>query len=254
MNSYRVFFQKEWMEIIRTKKLYILMGVFAFFAMLSPVITRYMSEIIALATDDLMMITVPPTTWIDSWSQFYGNISQIGCICVIFMFMGCVSGEKQSGSAALTLTKNLTYTGFIIVKYIAAAVCFTFSILIAGLICYAYTYYLFGYAGKISDLFMGIAAYSIFTFVLLSMTVLASTIARNTAVAALLSFCGFIVLSLSNLVPGIGRMLPGTLLSKTVELSHGIQSPDIIWTFIVTIIIAALCVFLSIRLFERQEI
>jgi len=254
VNSYRVFFQKEWMEIIRTKKLYILMGVFAFFAMLSPVITRYMSEIIALATDDLMMITVPPTTWKDSWSQFYGNISQIGCICVIFMFMGCVSGEKQSGSAALTLTKNLTHTNFIVTKFIAAAVCFTFSIMLAGLICYAYTYYLFEYAGKISDLFMGIAAYSTFTFVLLSMTVLASTIARSTAVTALLSFCGFIILSLSNLVPGIGRLLPGMLLSKTAELSYGVQSPEIILAFIIAILIAMLCVFLSIYLLKRQEI
>lgn len=254
MNSYRVFFQKEWMEIIRTKKLYILIGIFAFFAMLSPVITRYMAEIVALATDDLMMITVPPTTWIDSWSQFYGNISQIGCICVIFMFMGCVSGEKRSGSAALTLTKNLTHANFIITKFIAAAVCFTFSIMLSGVICYAYTYFLFDYAGKISDLFMGIAAYSIFTFVLLSMTILASTVAHNTAVAALLSFCSFIVLSLSNLIPGIGSMLPGRLLSQTAELSYGIQPPDIMLTFIIAILIIVLCMFLSIRLLKRQEI
>lgn len=254
MNSYRVFFQKEWMEIIRTKKLYILMGIFAFFAMLSPVITRYMSEIIALATDDLMIITVPPTTWIDSWSQFYGNISQIGCICVIFLFMSCVSGEKQSGSATLTLTKNLTHTNFIITKFIAAAVCFIVSIMFAGLICYAYTYYLFDYAGKISDILVGITAYSMFMFVLLSMTILASTIARSTAVVALLSFSGFIVLSLSNLIPGIGRILPGVLLSQTTELSHGINPPELLLAFIIAILITVICVFLSIRSLKTQEI
>ncbi len=254
MNSYIVFFKKEWMELIRTKKFYILMGVLAFFAMISPVITRYMSEIVAMATDDLMMITVPPTTWMDSWSQFYGNISQIGCVCVIFMFMSCVSGEKQSGSAALTLTKNLTHTGFIITKFIAAAVCFTLSILLAGLICYAYTYYLFEYGGQFGNLIMGIAAYSIFMFALIGITVLASTIANSTAVTALLSFCGFIVLTLSSSIPVIGRMLPGALLSKTVELSTGIQPSGILWPFISSILVAILCIFLSIRLLERQEI
>ncbi len=254
MNSYRVFFQKEWMEIIRTKKLYILMGIYVFFAMLSPVITRYMSEIVLLATDDLMTITIPPTTWIDSWSQFYSNISQIGCICVIFLFMGCVVGEKQSGSAALTLTKNLTHTNFIITKFIAAVVCLTVSILFAGLICYAYTYYLFGYAGKISDILMGLIAYNMFIFVLLSITILASTIARSTAVAALISFCSFITLSFSNLIPGVGHILPGKLLSQTTKLSYGIKPPELLFTFIMAILITVFCIFLSIRSLKKQEI
>ncbi|WP_455617698.1 ABC transporter permease [Eisenbergiella sp.] len=257
MNNYIVFFQKEWTEIIRTKKLYILMGVFAFFAMISPVIARYMSEIIALATDDFLTITVPPAAWKDSWSQFYGNISQIGCICVIFMFMGCVSGEKQSGSAALTLTKNLTHTNFIVTKFAAAAVCFTFTFMAGGLICYGYTFYLFGYAGEVRDLFLGGAAYCLFIYALLGITVLSSTAARSTAAAAFLSFCGFLVLILSNLAPGIGPIAPGILLSKTVELSCGTyvaQSPGIAGAFIVTVLLTVLCVLLSVRLLKKQEL
>ena len=254
MNSFRVFFQKEWMELIRTKRLYIMLGIFAFFAMISPVLTRYMSEIIAMATDDLMTITVPLTTWKDSWSQFYSNISQTGGICVIFLFMSSVSGEKQSGSAALSLTKNLSHTNFIIAKFIAAAVCFTLSILLAELICFAYTYFLFGYAGKLSDLFMGILAYNISSYTLIGFILLASTLARSTAVTALLSFLGFILLSLSSGIPGIGRMLPGALFAQAVELIYGIQPSGMIWTFTIAILIAMLCVFLSIRKFETQEI
>lgn len=254
MNSFVVFFQKEWMELIRTKKLYVLMGIFAFFGMLSPVIARYMAEIVAIAAGDMLSIDIPPTTWADSWAQFYSNLSQMGGICVIFMFMSCVSGEKQSGSAALTLTKNLSHTSFLIAKFAAAAIVFMISLFTAGALCYGYTYYLYGYAGALGDIVMGIAAYSVFTIVLLGVTVLASTIARSTAIVAVLSFCGFIILSISSYLPGIGQILPGNLLSKTAELSAGVLSNGIVWIFATSLCLTGLLLFLSVHILERQEI
>jgi len=254
MRSFLVFFKKEWMELVRTKKFFILLCVFALFGMLGPVSARYMQDIIALAMGNTMQITLPSTTWIDSWGQFYSNLSQMGGICIIFLFMGCITGEKQSGSAALTLTKNLSHTSFVMAKFAAAAVIFLTSLVLAVLICFGYTYLLFGYAGGILNVLLGVTAYAVFTLTLLAITILTSAISQSTTVSAILAFCGFIVLSISSHVPRIGSMLPGTLLSKTVELSSGVIYSGIVEAVIISIGISVLCLYLSIYVMKRQEL
>jgi len=254
MRSFLVFLQKEWTELVRTKKFFILLCIFAIFGMLGPVAARYMQEIIIMAMGDTMPITVPPTTWVDSWGQFYSNLSQMGGICIIFLFMGCIAGEKQSGSAALTLTKNLTHTSFVLAKFVMAGVIFLTSLLLAALICFGYTYFLFGYAGEILNVLLGVMAYAVFTVTLLAITVLTSTISQSTTVSATLAFCGFIILSVSGYVPKVGFVLPGSLLSKTVELSSGVHYYGMMEATIISLCISALCLYLSIHALKRQEI
>jgi len=254
MRSFIVFIQKEWMELVRTKKFFILLCVFALFGMLSPVTARYMQEIIIMAMGDTMPLTVAPATWIDSWGQFYSNLSQMGGICLIFLFMGCITGEKQSGSAAMTLTKNLSHTNFVTAKFATATAVFFLSLLPAALICFGYTHFLFGYAGEIINVLLSVVAYAVFMLTLLAITVLTSAISRSTTVGAILAFCGFIILSVSGYVPKIGFVLPGTLLSKTVELSFGTPYSGMIWSLIISLCISALCLYLSVLSLKRQEI
>lgn len=254
MNSLIVFFKKEWLELTRTKKLYIFLGIFALLGMISPVIARYMQEIIVASMGDKVPLVVPPTTWIDSYVQLYSNLAQMGGLSIIFIFMGCVVSEKQSGSAALTLTKNLSHARFIMAKFIAAATLLMISTLSSVILCYAYTNYLFGEAGELQSVFMGALAYFVFVLALLGATVLSSSIAKSTAVSAILAFCAFILLSVSNYTPKIGEYLPGTLLSKTMELTIGNFSNSIVWSIVTSLCITVLCLFTSIRILKRQEI
>lgn len=254
MNSFFVFFRKEWMELVRTKKLMLLMCVFAFLGILSPMAARYMAEIVSLAAGDVLSLSLPETTWRDSWAQYYNNLSQMGGICVIFLSMGCVIGEKRGGSAALALTKNLSHTVFITAKFTAAAVSFLISLFPSALLCYGYTCFLYGYAGEPAAILVSLAAYIIFTFALLGITVLASTAAQNTAISAVLSFCGFIALGISSYFPVIGRVLPGKLLSETVGMASGIRPSGILGAFAVSLCIAAFCLLCSVHILRRQEI
>jgi ABC-2 type transport system permease protein len=173
---------------------------------------------------------------------------------VIFLFMGSVSGEKQSGSAALTLTKNLSHFSFIMAKLVSAVTMFLASLVIAVLICYGYTFWLFGTAGSFLDVVQGALAYAMFNLVLISITILASTISQSTTISAILAFCGFILLTLTGYVPKIGRVLPGTLLSKSVELSAGSPYQEFIFAIVITFGLVALCLFFAVQSIKRQEI
>ncbi len=254
LNSFFVFTKKELLELTRTKKLYIFIGIFALFGMVSPVLARYMQEIVVAAMGSNVPLVMPPTTWIDSYSQLYSNLTQMGGLCVIFIFMGCVVGEKQSGSAALTLTKNLTHARFIMAKFTVSSAVLIASVVSAIILCYLYTYYLFETAGELQNVLMGALSYCIFMLLLVSVTVLSSTIAKSTAVSALLSFCGFILLSVSNYIPKIGAYLPGTLLSKAMELTTGTSSENVVWAIVISICIIVVCLFVSVRILKKQEI
>lgn len=254
MNSFIIFFKKEFLEFMRTKKLYIFLGIFALFGMMSPVIARYMQEIIIASMGNQTALTVPPTTWVDSYSQLYNNLTQMGGFSIIFVFMGCVASEKSNGSAALTLTKNLSHTTFIMAKFTAAATLFILSTLVSLILCYMYTYYLFGYAGQLQNVFMGALVYSVFVLVLLAITVLSSTIAKSTVVAGLLSFCGFILLIISNYMPKIGEYLPGILLTKMIEITTGVFLGSVTGTMAISLCIIGVSLGLAICSLKKQEI
>ena len=255
MHSFVVFIQKEWMEIVRTKKLFILLCVFSMFGIIAPLTARYMHEIIALAMGDTPLpFEIPPATWIDGWSQFYSNMTQMGIFCIIFLFMSCVTGEKQSGSASLTLTKNLSHTSFIMAKFVTASAVICLSFLLSVLICFGYTHLLFGYAGAVTDILLGAIAYAIFSLTLLAIVVLTSTMAKSTAISALLAFASFILLTILTHVPHIGSVMPGVLLSKPVELSAGAAYSGIIGAVIVSVCISALCLYGSVWSLKKQEV
>lgn len=254
MNSFKVFLKKEWLELIRTKKFFILLCIFALFGMMGPVAAKYMQQIIAMAMGSSAPISVQPATWMDSWSQFYSNAFQMGSLCSIFIFMGCITNEKVSGAAALTLTKNLSHAKFVLAKYVAAITSFLISFVCAIIICYVYTYLLFGFAGELNNIIFGGFMYIMVIITLISITVLASALSNSITVSALLSFMGFVFITISSYIPVIGDIMPGALLSKVVKHTTGVSSESVLLSFLAVAIICFGCIFIAIESMKKKEI
>lgn len=96
--------------------------------------------------------------------------------------------------------------------------------------------------------------YSVFVLVLVAITVLASTLAKSTVVAGLLSFCGFIVLIMSNYIPKIGEYLPGALLSPIIEITTGEFIGSLSGTIAIALCSIGVFLLLSISILKRQEV
>lgn len=254
MHSFKVFLNKEWLELIRTKKLFILLCIFALFGMMGPVTAKYMQEIIVMAMGSDAGITVPPATWVDSWSQFYSNLFQMGSLCSIFIFMGSVTNEKVSGAAALTLTKNLSHTKFVLAKYVAAVTAYLVSFVGAIVICYLYTYLLFGYAGEMAEIIFGAIICISVMMALISTVILASALSNSIAVSALLSFGAYIFIITLGYIPVIGEYMPGALLSKVVGYTTGAMPEPVLMSFGIIAVICFGCNFIAIRSMKKNEL
>jgi len=252
MHSFLVFLQKEFIEQWRTKRFFTLLCVLVIFSMGAPVLSRYMQEILNMTVGDLPL-DLPPTTWIDSWTQFYSFIAQMGAIGVIMLFMGSISGEKQSGSAALTLTKNLSHTSFVVAKFISMVVLLVASFFPAVGIAYGYTHFLFGEAGALGHVLFAATIYFIGLVALLGIIVLASALTKTSVNSAVLAFGGYLLFFVFlEFVPGLHILVPGALTGQAIDLLTG--EAFLLPALFGTLGLIVLCLLGAVYAIKRQEI
>src|SRR5450759_639652 len=117
MSGTAVFARKEVREILRTWRIWVLPGILLFFALTGPVLAKFTPEIVgALAGDQLSGFKIPTPTYLDAYTQWIKNLSQIALFALIIMYGSVISSETKSGTAVLVLTKPVSRTAFVIAK------------------------------------------------------------------------------------------------------------------------------------------
>jgi len=257
MSKYLICLKKEFTENLRTKKFFVLICVFAFFAMLSPFISRYMNEflLMVLGQEDAagLIQIFPEPYWTDSYVQLYGNLTQIGILTVMLLFMDAVLREKRRGTTDIVFTKGVSTATFILSKYTAAVSLSWASLFIAVFITYFYTHLLFGYAGNIGNVLMGAFAFGILLSMMQALGLLASTIAKSTAMSAITSFSFFLVVILLSYIPRIGTWLPGGLMIGNMQLTLGNMYNEFAVNILLAVGVVIVALAISIRSLKKQE-
>ena len=255
MRNYRVFLQKEWMEFFRKKRFLGLAAVFLMFAFSSPILARFMLEFLAMLVpgEEMFQMLLPTPAWTDSYTQFYGNIEQMGSITMIVLFMGVILSEKQRGTADLMFTKGLSRMSFVLSKFTVLAVSVFVTTMISVLIVFGYTFLLFDTAGNFGSVLLGGFIFFLFFLLLLALIILCSTFAKTNASAALFAFLGFLGILFISSIPRIGTYLPGRLLSHSRMITFG-ETPDgLLVCIFVTLLLTVATLYLAVRLLRRQE-
>ncbi len=138
-------FQKEWLELVRTKRLLIALVVLVLFGMTSPLMAKLTPEIMTLVPGgEQFALMIPKPSINDAVAQYIKNITQFGVLLALLFGMGSVANEKDKGTAAMVLSKPMPRLSFLLAKIAANTLLFTLAITLAGIGCYYYTYVLFG--------------------------------------------------------------------------------------------------------------
>lgn len=251
--TFRVSLRKELLEQWRSYRLVIAVVVLVAFGLLSPLAAKLTPELMKLLPNggEIAKLIPPPTT-MDAVAQYIKNTSQFALILAILMTMGAVAVEKDKGTAALMLVKPMPRCTFLVAKFIALALTFAFSILLAAVACY---YYMLILAGALP-----LAAWlALNAFLLLeawfyvALTLLCSTLTRSQAVAGGLGFGFVLLLVILESLPRLGDYLPGRLTSWGTELLAGgrMQAWPALWVTVglIGVTLAAACL-----LFRGQEL
>jgi ABC-type transport system involved in multi-copper enzyme maturation permease subunit len=245
--------KKEIYEYIKTPKLLILGAAFIFFATSSPLLAKYMNEILASVASDLD-ITFPDPTLNDAWVQFFKNMHTIAMIIYLIVMTGTVAHEKSKGSIALVLSKNVSRFEFLLGKFISGALVMTVLTLISIILSSYYTHSLFGdylYDGFIQSMILFWLMGLFYT----SLGLLMSVISKTPTSAALFGFLAFAILQIANISSDLAPFNPAGSTTIANEILANTYDLSTIWIpNVVTGLSTIILFLLSYVIFKRQEI
>jgi len=245
---------KEWREQWRTSKTIIFGLVFLVTGIISPVLAKYTPALLRTIPDvpEGLAALIPEPTVVDAVGQYIKNASQFGVLLVVLLTMGSVAQEKERGTAAMLLTKPIQRSALILAKWAAGMATLILGVGVSAAACLVYTALFFELLPIVAFLALN-GLLIVFFGVYLSVSILASTLARTQAMAAGGAFGGVVFLLVFGALPRLGDYLPSGLLTWGSALLVG--GDKTAWPALaVSLGIMALSLGLACLHFERQEI
>jgi len=250
------FLKKEFKEILKTYKIWVVPLIFVFFGFMSPITTKLLPKILEGQMKAAnVAIKLPSPSALESFSQYFKNLSQMGALAVILLSMGIVSEEKAKGVLHLIVTKPISRTSVIIAKFVAQSCLISSSVIVGAAVCYLYTLVLFN-EGGLKLFSQSTFLYVVYYLLLIALTLLFSTLFSNQIAAAgssLIAFFGLTILpSLNELMaeysPYALTAIGDGILRKSEVFSKGL------WPLAISAGLIAVLLFFSCYIFERQEL
>jgi ABC-2 type transport system permease protein len=254
MSGFSTFLSKEFTEIRKTWRIWVIPGMLLFFAITSPILAELTPAIMASVSKGQpgVVVTMPPPTWRDSYAQFLKSLSQMVLIAVVITGAGAVSGERSSGTAVLTLTKPISRASFVLAKIVSQAGLLITATVLSTAVCLVLTKGIFG-AAPLGPLVASVSIWTIDALLMIVVMTLFSAgfAARGASAGAGLGFFFFtLVISIwpqANRYSFVGlTSVSGRALMQ--------QPMGAFWPVATALVACLACAWGAVRVFERQEI
>jgi ABC-2 type transport system permease protein len=256
MKQLAAFTKKEFMEMIRTGKAYILLIIFVIFGIMNPAIAKLTPWIYEMMADSLkeqgITIGNVVVTAMSSWEQYYKNMS-MEFIVLVVMFCGILTSEYQKGTLINMLTKGLPRWKVILAKNVALLVGWSLCYWMCFGITCAYNAYFWDNSIAKHFVFAATGSY-LFGIWLISLIMLCSAF-LNSGSAVLLTTGGiYTVTYLLSMIPDVAHYLPTKLTSGMELLTSTARIQDYIGAIVTTVLLIALSSIATVAGFNRKSL
>lgn len=255
MNGFLAFLGKEFREIFRTWRIWVIPGITVFFALTGPVLARFTPEIVgSLMAGQSAGVTIelPDPTYVDAYLQWTKNLSQIVLFAVIIVCGGLISAEKKAGTASIVLTKPLSRSSFVLAKFIAASALLIASSLIGALLTWGVTYAVFDEA-PFAELARATGVWLVFALLFVAFLELLSASMDSQSAAVGLGFGAYALLGIGALWEPALRYSPCGLLGAPTEIVTG-AAESVLWPVVASLVLAFALVALAVAIFRCREL
>ena len=244
---------KDLKETVRTYRAWVLVGACVVFGIVSPVMMKILPRI--MPESEEFQIIFKDTTAVSAATQYFDNVAQIISLIVVILAAGVVAGKRSAGFYQILLTKPVR-RGEIVASAFAAHALLILAGLIAGHVCFAlYTELLFG-GLSLWGVLASLAACAAARGLLIALTGVLGVAPTRAALAGVLSFLGFFLVSLLlGLLPLPWEIAPSALFGMSSEVVAGKAGlAGMVPGTITALLVAAALLFASMRLFERADL
>lgn len=252
MKGFYAFCQKEQLETRRTKKVWLLLVIFSLFGLMNPLVAKLTPDILKMSFGE--SVPIPTPTSLDSWTQFYKNISQIGIYLFAIIFSGIVSQEIAKGTLIPLTTKGLKRGTVILSKWVVLYVQWLLSILVCFGITYGYTLYYFPDQNSPHP-WLAVAPFVIFGLFFSSVIVFTSVLANNQFEGLILTILVMVVGYLVNLFEAAKNWNPISLIGQNLAILQDKSVWFDLWpSLVLTSILAVILLLGAISIFKNKKI
>lgn len=256
MRQFKTFTRKEFLELLRTGRLWILLCCFVLFGIMSPALAKLTPWMIGMMSEQLaesgMVVTGVEVDAVSSWAQFYKNMPMM-LILFLFLFGGIFTAEYQRGTLVNMVTKGMKRQTVLLSKTMVMVLVWTGGYLSSFWITYGYTVYFWGSGGVKHVFFAAFCLFMLGLWLISVISLASSAFDTSSAVLFAVAVC-FLAAYLVTLFPAAGRYSPACLAGAAGLLSGGAAPADYAAALGVSGGLAAANVVLAVVLFRRKSI
>ena len=256
MKSLFAFIKKEYMEQLRSGRLWITLALFVLLGIMNPAVAKLTPWLLEVMSDSLsesgMTVTDVKVSAMDSWVQFFKNMP-IGLIAFVLLEGAIFTKEYSSGTLVLSLTKGLERHKVVISKAGVLCVIWSLDFWLCFGITYLYNSYFWDNSIAQNLLFSVVCQWLFGVFVISLMTLFSTLSASSTGV--FLGTGATVLLSYSvSLIPKVAKCLPTLLMDGNSLIYGAARSKEYLAAIIVTAIAAIICFSVSIPIFNKKHL
>lgn len=255
MSQVSALLKKEVMESVRNFKLFGLITVFIIIGIMSPLLALLLPDILESVMRDMgITLDIPVVTAVDSYTQFFSNMNQIGLVIFVIVIGGILTYEFSKNTMVILITKGLKRHNIIIVKSLYALILWTVSYVLSAVVTYIYTIYYWN--DEVQHLVVAFGLTWVYGIFLISVIMLASTIFKSSFLGVLISVIAVVVLMVVlSIHPAIGEYMPQYLIGVNIEVLTGaVEVREVIPSLLTTVGASILLLGLSIMTFNKSAI
>ncbi len=253
MSGYIAFLKKEFIEDTRNYRLLLMLGLYFIFGVMGPLSAKFMPELIKTFSPNMQIIIEEPSA-LESWTQFYKNVSSLGLSLTLIIFSNCLSNEYTKGTLTIMLTKGLSRPAVILSKFSSIAVIMTVSFWMCFGVTYGYTAYLWP-SEELSHLLFAAFALWLSAMLYLCILMFGCVLFQQAFASILFLLVITLIFSLLGMTDLLSAYSPSFLSSKNIDLISGtVTISEFAIPITISLIMSGVLLFLSITVFNKKQL
>lgn len=246
------FFKKEWVEVLRNKKLLLLIVISVFIGILNPFTAKITPFLLENFLPEALEMGEIEVTALDSWRQFYKNVPQFGLVFFLLLFSNHMTKEYDLNAMTLLLTKGLKRRQVLLSKFLVAHMLLAISLFTMFLITYIYTE-IYWDQGMIKGYFLPLFALFILASFLYTVNLFGQVYFKSVIPAIVLTLLSVIVMYLLTFFEDVYN--PLYLVIHALDLVQGnLNLLDLLKPLFLTITLTFVIFLSSLKKFNHQAL
>jgi ABC-2 type transport system permease protein len=256
MKGFLAFFKKELLEGTRSGRLPLMALLFLAFGIMNPAIAKLTPQLMEWFSEELaesgMSITVIEVDALTSWTQFFKNVP-MALIVFAVVYGTTLTGEYQSGTLILVLTKGLARYKVLLAKLLHLSLLFFVGYWLCFFVTYAYNAY-FWDNSIASSLFFAAFLWWLFGQFTVCLLIVFSTLCRSAAGVLLGVGATVLASTLLGMIPRLSHWVP-TALMNGMNICTCLDSPeDYLGAILVTAALSLFAVIVSVPILNKKQL